>query len=224
VVSVVVADPNVLVRNLLRVVCAQHRIGLLAEVSSVAELVTACRDHAPDVAVSALEFDDGLLEAHLEELRATGARVVALTADPSPDRLTSALVRGASGYLLHDSAPEQVAEAIHAVAGGQVALHPAAASTIVQQWRRLRTDAPNGKSRGALTEREREVLAAMTDGLSAKGIARRLGVVVKTVENHKIHIFDKLGVRTQAQAVSVALTQGLLTMAADREYCTEETE
>jgi len=60
-----------------------------------------------------------------------------------------------------------------------------------------------------LTARELEVLAAMADGLSAKAIALRLGVALKTVENHKVRIFDKLGVQTQAHAVSVAIGLGV---------------
>jgi DNA-binding CsgD family transcriptional regulator len=62
----------------------------------------------------------------------------------------------------------------------------------------------------SLTVREHDVLVAMADGLPAKSIARRLGMAVKTVENHKIRIYDKLGVRTQAHAVAVAIGQGLL--------------
>jgi DNA-binding NarL/FixJ family response regulator len=54
------------------------------------------------------------------------------------------------------------------------------------------------------------VLKAMAEGLAAKGIARRLGVATKTVENHKVRVFDKLGVRNHAQAVSVAITHGLI--------------
>lgn len=69
----------------------------------------------------------------------------------------------------------------------------------------------------ALTAREHAVLVAMAEGMATKTIARHLGVAIKTVENHKIRIFDKLGVRTQAHAVSVAIGQGLLTTAPRRD-------
>jgi DNA-binding NarL/FixJ family response regulator len=81
--------------------------------------------------------------------------------------------------------------------------------TILEQWRELRAD-PTVAPLERLTPRERDVLRALTDGLSTKAIARELGVAVKTVENHKIHVFDKLGVRTHAQAVAVAIGHGLL--------------
>ena len=85
-----------------------------------------------------------------------------------------------------------------------------AASLVVDQWRRLRGAGNESNDRLALTPREIEILAAMADGLSNKAIARRLGVVVKTVENHKIRVFDKLGVKTQAHAVALAISHGLL--------------
>jgi DNA-binding NarL/FixJ family response regulator len=133
--------------------------------------------------------------------------------DPSPERLTRILELGASGYLRHDTTPEQVLEAVEWVAGGAAVLAPAAAATVLDQWRRQRVPAAmasSGGSLAALTAREQDVLEAMGDGLPAKLIARRLGVAVKTVENHKIRVFEKLGVHTQAQAVSMAIGQGML--------------
>src|SRR5207249_11530563 len=103
----------------------------------------------------------------------------------------------------------QVAGAGLAVRDGAAALHPVAAGTILSQWRRLRV-AQSAMTRNSLTPRESEILAAMADGHAAKAIARQLGVALKTVENHKIRIFDKLGARSQAQAVALAIGQGLL--------------
>jgi two-component system nitrate/nitrite response regulator NarL len=86
-----------------------------------------------------------------------------------------------------------------------------AASTILSQWRSLRLQGSAAPfRRSELTPREEQVLEAMVEGLAAKAIAKRLGVATKTVENHKIRIFDKLGVRTHAQAVSLTIGQGLL--------------
>ena len=94
-----------------------------------------------------------------------------------------------------------------------------AATTILDQWRRLRNEPEAAVERRAtLTAREQDVLEAMVDGLATKAIARRLGVAPKTIENHKLRVFDKLGVRTHAHAVSVALAHGLISapMAASR--------
>jgi DNA-binding NarL/FixJ family response regulator len=216
---VVIANRNVLIRDLLRLVFARHGIHVVGETSSAAALVELARDEMPDVIVTDAQLDEATIEECLDRLIASSARVIVLCDDPSPERLTRILGNGASGYLLHDSAPEQVAEAVLAVSRGAAALDPTAAGLILQQWRRLRGDnAPVGPNvRAALTPRETDVLAAMSDGLATKAIARRLGVAVKTVENHKIRIFDKLGVRTQAHAVTLAIGHGLL---ADLRDCT----
>ncbi len=209
---IAVGDRNLLLRDLLRLVCERYGIQVVGQVSSAAELVEVCLRHNVDAAVTDVTLADGELEPHLEALLATGTRVLVLCDDPSPERLTSLLALGVSGYLLHDSSPEQVAEAALAVASGAAALHPLAARTIVEQWRRLRARPLSlyDRARAVPTPREQEVLTAMADGLPTKAIARRLGVSVKTVENHKTRLFDKLGVRTQAHAVSLAIGHGLL--------------
>lgn len=209
---IAVADRNLLLCDLLALVCGRHGIEIVGQVSSGAELVDVCLRQNVDVAVTDVALADGDLEPHLDALLATGARVLVLCDDPSPERLTSLLALGVSGYLLHDSSPEQVAEAALAVASGAVALHPLAAHTILEQWRRLRARPLSlyERPRAVPTPREHEVLTAMADGLPTKAIARRLGVSAKTVENHKTRLFDKLGVRTQAHAVSLAIGHGLL--------------
>jgi DNA-binding NarL/FixJ family response regulator len=103
---------------------------------------------------------------------------------------------------------DQFADAVRSVRAGGIALDPTHAAIVVAQWREGRQRA--NSEPGALTQREREVLGAMVDGLLTKAIARRLRVAPKTVENHKVRIFSKLGVRNQAQAVGVAITHGLV--------------
>ena len=134
-----------------------------------------------------------------------------LSADPSPDRLGHLLARDVSGYLSHDAGPDEVVNGIVAVARGEMALNPAVLTTILHQWRRLRSQPVNigVTRRAALTPREQEIMTAMTDGLAAKAIAARLGMATKTVENHKIRIFEKLGVKSHAHAVTVAIAYGL---------------
>jgi two-component system nitrate/nitrite response regulator NarL len=132
--------------------------------------------------------------------------------DPSPERLTRILTLGVSGYLRSDAAPASVVEAVATLAGGAAVLEPTAMGTLLEQWRGLRKGG-RGSAGGRLldlTAREGDVLAALADGLPTKAVARRLGMAPKTVENHKTRIFDKLGVRSQAAAVSFAIAHGLL--------------
>jgi DNA-binding NarL/FixJ family response regulator len=209
-VRVVVAEPSGLIRSLVRFTLSKADITIVGETVGVVQLLDLTAAERPDVVVANCELDDGDLDPHLDGLTSTGARVLVLSGNSSPERAARLLAGGVSGYLVHDTRPDAVVEAVLAVAGGQVVLHPAAASVVVEQWRGLRQEHVEANPRVALTAREREVLAAMVDGLSTKAMARRLGVAVKTVENHKTRVFDKLGVRTQAHAVALTLTSGLL--------------
>jgi two-component system nitrate/nitrite response regulator NarL len=98
-----------------------------------------------------------------------------------------------------------------------VPLDPRVAATLVEQWREMRGDGPDpAPTGGRLSARELDVLAGMSRGETTKGVARTLGVSVKTIENHKTRIFAKLGVRSQAEAVAVAIGRGLLAHGAGR--------
>jgi DNA-binding NarL/FixJ family response regulator len=233
-VRAVVADADPLARNLLRVACRDVGVRVVAETATTEETIAVCRAEEPDVAVlgslllppdssgngdgthpaSGVVHTPGAadIDACVGAVLALGTRVVVLSDDVSPDRLTRLLERGVSGYLLFDTPPTQVAEAVVAVATGAAVLSPAVAGTVLEQWRwlRSRNRVDAAASGTQLTPREREVLAAMAEGLGAKTIARRLGIAIKTVENHKIRIFDKLGARSQAHAVSLAISRGLL--------------
>lgn len=184
-------------------------VGTVARVADLAELAARA-----DVIVAADQLEDGPLEDALASLPAGAARMLVLTGDRSPERIASLLAAGVGGYLLLDCSPQQLREAITACADGGFPLSPAVGSIVVRQWRRLRESAapePGVRTpRTTLTAREREVLGAMSEGLATKAVARKLGIAVKTVENHKLRIFDKLGARTQAQAVALAITHALL--------------
>jgi DNA-binding NarL/FixJ family response regulator len=216
-IRLVSAHRSTFIRDVLRLSAVARGVDVVGEARSATELIELCRRQRPDVVYAEDSFDDGSeIESVLVLLMATGARVIVVCDDPSPERLTRILELGASGYLRHDTTPEQVLDAIESVAGGASVLAPAAAATVLDQWRRLRQPAAravSGPHLSALTARQQDVLEAMSDGLSAKLIARRLGVAVKTIENHKIHLFEKLGVHTQAQAVSLAIRQGMLAKA-----------
>jgi DNA-binding NarL/FixJ family response regulator len=214
-IRLITAHRSTFIRDVLRISGVARKIYVVGEARTATELVELCRSEQPDVVYAEDSFDDGSeIESVLVLLMAAGARVIVVCDDPSPERLTRILALGAHGYLRHDTSPEQVLDAVESVAGGAAVLGPAATATVLEQWRRFREPSRGGINGGvpaALTARENDVLVAMADGLPAKSIARRLGMAVKTVENHKIRIYDKLGVRTQAHAVSLAISQGLLT-------------
>jgi DNA-binding NarL/FixJ family response regulator len=208
---VLLAHHDVLIRDVVRTACERRGVELVAEAGEAPTLRRLVATGLGDVVVVADRLDGCPAERLVPELVDADTKVVVLSADPSPNRLTALLSAGASGYFLHDADPDEIATAVQAVGRGAAALHPTAAATVLAQWRRLRAGASNGTRGGvsSLTPRESEVLAAMAAGLATKAIAARLSLAVKTVENHKIRIFDKLGVRSQAQAVAVALAHGV---------------
>jgi DNA-binding NarL/FixJ family response regulator len=161
----------------------------------LADLIT------PDVVVAGELLGDGLIDHFLPDLVRVGARVLLLVDELHPDRALELVARGLSGVCTSDLSLAAVADAVVDVAAGGVLLPPLLTAALVTQWRSgWRRDASGpGKE---LTLREMEVLNAMADGLSTKATARRLGVALKTVENHKTRVFAKVGVHSQAQLIA----------------------
>lgn len=209
-VSVLLADGDVLVRDIVAAACRRAGLDVVAEVESADALRRLAAALKPAVVVAGDRLGDEPLESVLGSVLASGAKVVVVAADDTAERLACLLAQGVSGYLLYDASPDEVAAAIAPAARGASVLNPSAAAMVVSQWRRLRAEPGTARRLPALTPRERDVLAALVDGLPTKAIAVRLSMAAKTVENHKIRIFDKLGVRTQAHAVSVAIAHGLV--------------
>ncbi|MGH9277517.1 MAG: helix-turn-helix transcriptional regulator [Acidimicrobiales bacterium] len=198
-------DDRLLV-EVLAAACARRGVVVVGDTSpdEVAGLYARLR---PDVVVCADRFGPTAVEdAVLSELLDLGARVIVLTDDESAERMVSLLGREIMGCCRYEATPAEMAEAIVAVAEGAAALTPTVARSLLDEWRRSQRATPRHPP---LTPRERDIVVAMADGLSGKAIAARLGVALKTVENHKLRVFGKLGVRTQAHAVTVALARGL---------------
>jgi DNA-binding NarL/FixJ family response regulator len=210
---VLVANPSPLLRSVQRRACETHAIEVVGQASSCVEALAQTRQARPHVVLSGTSFDDGELTEILRGVLATSARVLVVGDAPTASLLNTLLIAGISGYLYVDQVGVgELAAGVRTVAKGDAALHPAAAALVLQQWRASRTTTPvdTAAPRTDLTARELEVLTAMAEGLATKAIAMQLGVAIKTVENHKARVFAKLGARTHAHAVSLAIAQGLL--------------
>src|SRR4051812_6861054 len=97
---------------------------VVGETHALPELIELCAGEQPDVVVTNSDLEGGVIDPHLPSLLGDGSRVVVLTTDPSPERLTHLLANGVSGYLLREVDPDAVVDAVHAVARGDIALHP----------------------------------------------------------------------------------------------------
>jgi DNA-binding NarL/FixJ family response regulator len=205
VIRVVLADDHGVIRDGLgRLISALDDVELVGVAADGAEALEQCRLKTPDVVLMDLDMPvlDGIEATRrvLEDNPETA--VVALTAFSDRARITGALEAGACGYLLKDVDAEHVADAIRAAARGESPLDPRAARTILEA-----RSAPDPLA--GLSQREREVLALLVEGLPNKLIARRLEISEKTVKSHLTRIFRELGVTDRTQAALWAERHGV---------------
>jgi DNA-binding NarL/FixJ family response regulator len=155
---------------------------------------------------------------HLDGLAATrtiltdpacaATRVLVLTTFDDDDLVLEALRSGASGFLLKETRPDQLLEAIHVVADGEALLHPRVTRRLIERFAALPAKRDPAYDDG-LTDREREVLLAVSQGLSNQEIAAQLHLGYGTVKTHVSHLLTKLDFRDRAQLVMYAYESGL---------------
>jgi len=178
---------------------------LAGEAGDGDQAVTLAAELRPDVILMDLSMPgtDGV-QAITRIVDATpGAHVLVLTSFSDQNRILDALQAGAEGYLLKHAEPETILSGIREVVGGGSPLDPKAARVLLTSRR-----AP--RSGPALTEREREVLHLVGEGLPNKSIARRLGITERTVKAHLTSVYQQLGVTDRIQAALWAQRQAEL--------------
>lgn len=139
--------------------------------------------------------------------KAPGAAIIMLTVFDDDEHVFRAILTGADGYLLKRTAPSQVLTAIQDAASGGTPMTPYVARRVIETFRQY---APAGEREYALTPREVEILQGLVQGLDSAEIARKCFISRETVRNHLKHIYEKLHVHSQSQAVAKALKQGLV--------------
>jgi DNA-binding NarL/FixJ family response regulator len=205
VIRVLLADDHAVVREgLEQVLATADDIEHAGSASDGEEAVRLSAETEPDVVLMDLSMPrvDGI-EATERIVRARPeAQVVVLTTFSDRERILRALDAGAIGYLLKDAAPEEVLEGIRTAARGESPLSPRAARTLIAE----RTGDPAAPK---LSERERDVLVLVADGLPNKQIARKLAISEKTVKAHLTSVFKQIGVFDRTQAAIWAREHGL---------------
>jgi DNA-binding NarL/FixJ family response regulator len=204
VIRVLVAEDHSVMRGgLVELLGVADDLEVVGTAANGAEAIELARDLQPDVVLMDISMPD------VDGIRATGSiveaqpetRVVMLTAFSDRDRVVAALDAGAIGYLLKDSEPDEVLEAIRAAARGDAPLAPRAARQLLA--------ARASEQRADLSKREREVLALVAEGLPNKLIARRLEISEKTVKTHLTSVFQRIGVSDRTQAALWARRHGI---------------
>ncbi|SBT66043.1 two component transcriptional regulator, LuxR family [Micromonospora sediminicola] len=204
-IRLLLADDHPVVRAGLRAVLeTEPGLVVVAEAATAEDAVARAAAGDVDVVLMDLRFGVGMsgVEATAAiTARPDGPRVLVVTTYDTDADTLPAIEAGATGYLLKDAAPEELAAAVRTAAAGRTALAPAVADRLMN---RLRT--PDT----ALTRRETEVLGLVADGLSNQAIGRRLHLTEGTVKSHLSRIYTKLRVESRTAAVAAAVDLGVI--------------
>ncbi|MFJ6675975.1 response regulator transcription factor [Actinosynnema sp. NPDC091369] len=209
-IRVVVADDQAAVRDALRMVLdGEPDIEVVGEAASGAEAVHVALARRPDVVVMDLRMPHGDGIAAITRLGGAGPKVLALTTFDVDEYLFGALAAGAGGFLLKDSDPALLLDAVRGLHGGRGLIDPRVTGRLIARFAQL-SPRPAPRPVDRLTAREREVLAHVVRGLSNAEIAGALTIEEGTVKTHVARILTKLGLRTRVHAVIYAYEHGLV--------------
>ncbi|MGH2662101.1 MAG: response regulator [Actinomycetota bacterium] len=204
-IRVLVVDDNPVIRSGVRSLLeADPEIEVVAEASDGQEAIARAREHRPDVVLLDVRMPvmDGVAAA---EPLSRDAKVMMLTYGEDTEMVAGAIRAGAAGYLVHGRfSPEDLVRAVRDLNQGRQVLSPAVVPKVFEA---MREGGPQAEREGPseLTEREREVMNLLVQGLSNPDIAGRLFISEKTVKNHINRIYAKLGVSDRAKAIAVWL-------------------
>jgi two-component system response regulator DegU len=210
-IRLLLADDHKMLREGLRRSMVERGFDVIGEARDGAEAVELSASLRPDVIlmdVSMPEIDGVEATRQIRE-RQPDVRIVMLTMHADQDVLADAIRAGANGYLVKDCSTDEIASAIETVAGGETALSPRLAASMLAEVRRQEDQAEQTR---IITKREEEVLQHIADGCSTPEVAERLYISQKTVKNHLASIYQKLDARDRTQAVLQAVRMGIVTL------------
>ena len=212
-IRILIADDHLIIRQGLRLILeTEEDFEIVAEANDGAEAVQLCVVDKPDVVLMDLRMPgmDGLTA--IEKLRENQPEiaVVILTTFNEDELMLRGLQAGARGYLLKDTDRVALFDTIRAAARGETLLKPEIMARVLTLAGGTRQAGKGSQSTIELTEREQEVLTAVTRGERSKEVALHLGISERTVKAHLASIYGKLGVDSRAAAISVAMQKGLL--------------
>ncbi len=212
-IRILIAEDHRIVRDGLRMLLqSEPDLVVVAEAETGREAVARAKESRPDLAILDISMPDlsGLEATRLIKTESPQTQVLILTMHESDEYFFRALQAGASGYVLKKAATQDLIAAARAVARGEAFLYPSVAKKLIGDYvHRYGAGAQEG-GYSSLSERERGVLLLLAEGLSNQEIADRLAITQSTLQTHRAHILEKLGLRTTADLIKYAVRHGLV--------------
>ncbi len=214
-ITLILADDHRLVRDGIKsLLSGATDITILAEAENGAQAAELAEQHKPDVMLLDISMPqlNGLEAIKAIKSRSPNTKVIMLSMHEEPEYIIKSLKNGASGYLLKSVERDELLKAICTVAEGKVYYQSDVAQTVMQRFspESIKETPSKAESLPTLTEREKEVLYCVAEGLSTKQIAKKLFISPRTVEVHRSNIIKKLGAQNAAELVKLAIQYGLI--------------
>jgi NarL family two-component system response regulator LiaR len=211
-IRILIADDHAIVRKGIRALLStEPDIEVIGEAGNGAEAVALAQKTPPDVILMDLVMPkmDGIEATQQISTHQPGARILVLTSFAADDKVFPAIKAGALGYLLKDSGPDALVQAIHQVYRGEPSLEPSIARKVLTE---LSTPQKKPLTADPLTERELDILKLVAQGRSNKEIAEHLVIAEMTVRTHVSNILGKLHLASRTQAALYALREGIASL------------
>jgi two-component system response regulator NreC len=213
-IRLLIGDDHTLVRQGLRKILEERSDWtVVAEVGDGRQAVAQALELKPDVAILdvGMPLLNGIDAAQQIVRRLPETRVLILSMHSDEAYVTRALQAGAKGYMLKDSADQDLLRAVAAVAAGQSFFSPAVAKLMLDDYVRRVAGTKTTDRNASLSEREREIFQLVAEGRTNREVAEILSISPATVETHRAHILQKLGVHNTAELVLYAVRRGIIT-------------
>ncbi len=211
-IRILIVDDHAMLRAGLKLLIeGQRDMRVVGEAGDLRAAIDAAKKTTPDVIILDLSMPGGSGVAGVERLRATvpDAKILVLTMHDDPAYVRSAIAMGASGYVVKSAADSELISAIRAVSLGRMFVDMKGAGSLDSLLHKL-PKSPSQSPIETLSEREREVLIDVARGHTSQQIADRIGLSVKTVESYRARMMQKLGLKTRADIMNLAVESGLL--------------
>lgn len=214
-IEVILVDDHSIVRQGIKsVLAAEGDIEIVAEASNGREAIELAKKKSPDVVVMdiTLPLLNGLEASYHILKQKPSTKILILSMHDNRAFIEKALSYGAMGYLLKDSAIDEIARGIREVYAGKFFLSSNISSFVIQDYISYMKKTTHTEKVAKLTSREREIVQLIAEGLNNKEIASQLGLSLKTVLAHRNNIMRKLGIHNQAQLIRFAIREGIVSL------------